>query len=165
MSNNSDTKIIERVCFTGHRNIDSAHAQLIPTLLDQILRTLILNGASDFYAGGALGFDTVSAISILRLKKEFPHIKLNLILPCKEQSQKWNESDRAIYDAILERSDSVEYACSHYTSYCMHERNRRLVDSAQLCVAFCEHSGGGSAYTMGYALKNEKEVINLADFL
>ncbi len=165
MSNNIDTQKIEHVCFTGHRNIDSEHAQHIPAILDQILRTLIRHGATCFYAGGALGFDTVAAIAVLRLKREFPHLKLNLILPCKDQTRNWNENDRAIYDAILERADSVEYACSHYTSYCMHERNRRLVDSAQLCVAYCAHNGGGSAYTMGYALKNEKEVINLADLI
>ena len=165
MNNNIDNQIIEHVCFTGHRSIEPAHARLIPGILDQILRTLIRHGATFFYAGGALGFDTVAAIAVLRLKKEFPHIKLNLILPCKDQARNWNETNRAIYEAILEQADSVEYASSHYTSYCMHDRNRRLVDSAQLCIAYCEHSGGGSAYTMGYALKNEKEVINLADLI
>ena len=61
--------------------------------------------------------------------------------------------------------NTVEYVQESYTSGCMHERNRRLVDSAELCVAYCEHSGGGTAYTVAYALKNEKELINIADLI
>lgn len=165
MSMETNSQKIERVCFTGHRSIDPARAYLIPPLLDQILRTLIRLGATQFYTGGALGFDTIAAIAVLKLKTEFPHIKLNLILPCKNQTKMWEEKDREIYNAILESADSVEYICEHYTSYCMHERNRRLVDSAEICIAYCEHSGGGSAYTMSYALKKEKEVINVADLI
>lgn len=165
MTHDPNTKQIKHVCFTGHRSIDAAHSPLIPTLLDQILRTLIRHGATHFYAGGALGFDTVAAIAVIKLKKEFPHIKLDLILPCKNQTKMWSESDRAVYDAILTQADSVEYVRELYTSYCMHERNRKLVDSAEICVAYCAHSGGGSAYTVSYALKSEKEVINVADLL
>ena len=162
---NTETPKIEHVCFTGHRNLDAAHATLIPSVLEQILRTLIRHGATNFYAGGALGFDTVAAIAVLRLKKEFPHIKLALILPCKTQTKMWGENDRAVYNAILECADSIEYVHENYTSYCMHDRNRRLVDCADLCVAYCEHNGGGTAYTMAYALKQNKEVINISDLI
>ena len=165
MKDYSDTQKIEHVCFTGHRNIAAEHSAMISTMLDQILRTLIRHGAVHFYTGGALGFDTVSALAVLKLKGEFPNIKLHLILPCKNQTQMWSEENRRVYDMILTQANSVEYVQEHYTSYCMHERNRRLVDSADICVAYCEHSGGGSAYTVSYALKQEKEVINLADLL
>ena len=163
--NISKNSIITRVCFTGHRSIDAREARLIPITLDQVLRSLIRHGATDFFAGGALGFDTVAAIAVLKLKKEFPEIKLNLILPCRDQAKMWSEEDQALYNAILARADTVKYASDRYTSYCMHDRNRRLVDSAELCVAYCLHSGGGSAYTMAYALKCEKEVINVADLI
>ena len=165
MSDNQINHKPDRVCFTGHRSIDVEHARLIPLLLEQILRALINHGAEQFYAGGALGFDTIAAISVLKLRREFPQIKLNLILPCKNQTKLWGEIDREVYDAILAEADSVEYVSESYTSSCMHTRNRRLVDSSSICVAYCEHSGGGSAYTMAYALKTEKTVVNIADFL
>ena len=153
------------VCFTGHRSIERHHVSRIAVTLDTILRSLIEHGVNEFYAGGAMGFDTIASLSVINLKKDFPDIKLNLVLPCKNQTKMWNDKDREIYNAILGHADSVEYVHEHYTSYCMHERNRRLVGLAEICVAYCEHSGGGSAYTMSYALKNELEVINIADFL
>ena len=163
--NTENMQKTDSVCFTGHRSIDPSHAVMIPPLLEQLLRTLIKHGIINFYAGGAIGFDTVAAITVLKLKKEFPHINLNLILPCKTQSKPWNEGDRKIYESILLKADNVEYVCESYTSTCMHMRNRRLVECADICIAYCVHSGGGSAYTVTYALNNKKEVINLSDFM
>ena len=165
MTNSHTFERIDRVCFTGHRNIDPRHAPIVPALLEQILRTLTKHGSTQFFAGGALGFDTLAAITVLKLKEELPHIKLNLILPCKNQTKMWSENDRSVYDAILAQADSVEYVSDSYTSLCMHERNRRLVDNTEICISYCIHNGGGSAYTIAYALKNEKSVISLADFL
>ena len=156
---------ITRVCFTGHRSIEPERASAIFVSLEQLLKSLIHHGATRFYAGGALGFDTIAALTVLHLKKIHPQIKLCLILPCKSQTKMWSTSDRKIYDRILENADTVEYVGETYTSHCMHDRNRRLVDSADICIAFCEHNGGGTAYTMAYALKNDKELVNIADFI
>ena len=52
-----------------------------------------------------------------------------------------------------------------YTSTCMHERNDRLVELGDIGVAFLEHSGGGTAYTVNHALNQEKEIINVYDML
>lgn len=154
---------IESVCFTGHRDIDITQAYRIPPLLKDVLRECIERGASRFLAGGAMGFDTLAALCVLELKTEFPHIKLELILPCKNQSQKWNDINRRIYDMILERADRVEYLYESYTASCMHDRNRRLVDETDVALAYLAHSGGGTAYTVAYALKCQKELINIYD--
>lgn len=156
---------IKRVCFTGHRSIDPKVAPSIAKSLDQMLTILIEHGATHFFAGGALGFDTIAALAVLKLRHVYPHIKLCLILPCKTQARMWSERDKYVYEMILATADSVEYVQESYTSYCMHERNRRLVDSAELCLAYCEHSGGGTAHTVAYALKNQKELINIADIM
>ena len=110
-----------------------------------------------------MGFDTIAALCVLELKADFPHIKLELILPCKNQSQKWNEINRRIYDMILERADKVEYLHECYSASCMHDRNRRLVDETDVALAYLAHSGGGTAYTVAYALKCQKELINIYD--
>ena len=155
---------INSVCFTGHRSIDPQKAPVISATLDRVLDSLVNHGVTHFYAGGALGFDTIAALAVLKLRRTYPYIKLCLILPCKTQAKKWNDRDKYVYEKILAKADSIEYVHEGYTSTCMHERNRRLVDCAQLCIAYCEHNGGGTAYTVAYALKNEKELINIADF-
>lgn len=43
------------VCFTGHRNVKET-AKLKEALINQLVK-LIDEGTTDFYAGGAVGFD------------------------------------------------------------------------------------------------------------
>ena len=154
---------INAVCFTGHRDVSGRTAALLPAATKKVIREAIGRGAYRFLAGGAVGFDTVAALCVLEMKSEFPHIRLELILPCRNQAQRWSDANRSIYSMILERADSVEYLHENYTASCMHDRNRRLVDLSDLVIAYFEHSGGGTAYTVAYALKNKKELINVSD--
>ncbi len=158
----SDEKI-EAVCFTGHRFIRRNNALLIPTKLKGILETLIERGACRFRAGGAIGFDTVAALCVLELREKYPHIKLELILPCRDQTKAWSEQERQVYNYILSQASTVEYVTDHYTPWCMHERNRRLVNGSQVCIAYLTESRGGTAYTYSYALNKGLEVINIAE--
>ena len=45
----------------------------------------------------------------------------------------------------------------------MHKRNRHLVDNSSVCVSYMTKNTGGTAYTVGYAIKNHVQVINLAE--
>ncbi len=156
---------IKSVCFTGHRQLEKENIGALTNALRICLRILINAGVDRFFAGGARGFDTLAALCVLELKKEFPHISLELILPCKNQTKFWSEDDREIYLSIINRADRVEYLHETYTSNCMHDRNRRLVESADICVAYLIHSGGGTAFTVAHALKNSKEFLNIADMI
>lgn len=158
-----DVKRIEAVCFTGHRQIEQSDAYSIPTRLKELLSHLIARGAHRFRAGGAIGFDTVAALCVLELKETYPDISLELVLPCQDQTKSWNGQDRAVYDYILSQADTVEYVTETYKPWCMHERNRRLVNESQVCIAYLKHSTGGTAYTYSYALQKNIEVINLAE--
>ena len=161
----TEKKAIETVCFTGHRHIDRSKALLIPTKLKEILEDLISRGAVRFRAGGAWGFDTIAALCVIELQMTHPEISLELVLPCRDQAKLWNEASRDVYEYILSKATHVEYASEHFTSWCMHERNRRLVNESQVCVAYLAHSSGGTAYTFGYALEKGLEVINIHDLI
>lgn len=152
-------------CFTGHRNIPPTHMLKLPELLDNELERLILSGVEIFRGGGAVGFDTIAELKALEKRKKYPHIRLELILPCKDQVKKWNERDRAIYEYILKEADVVSYVEEKYTPYCMHARNRRLVNESDFCLAYLSEQGGGTAYTVNYAKKKNVDVINLFDRL
>ena len=161
-TNNKD-EVIEAVCFTGHRHIERTDAFSIPTRLKAILTELIARGVKRFRAGGAIGFDTVAALCVIELKESYPEISLELVLPCRDQTKSWEERDRIVYDYILSQASSVEYVTEHYTHWCMHERNRRLVNESQVCIAYLKQNSGGTAYTYSYALKKNLKVINLAE--
>lgn len=152
---------IKTVCFTGHRDINKSIAPYIPSALKSEIKDQIMRGAISFRAGGAVGFDTVAALCVLELKEAYPQIKLDLILPCRDQSSGWNSENTRAYNYILSHADSVKYITDTYCSGCMYERNRALVDGSDVCIAYLERSSGGSAYTYTYALKNNIEVINI----
>lgn len=151
------------VCFTGHRNIAREHMMALPALLKAEIARQAEAGAVHFRAGGAVGFDTLAALCVLEQKKYYPHIKLDLILPCRDQDAEWNESNRRAYRFVLESADSVSYVRERYSEGCMLERDRRLVQGSDVCVAFLTKNKGGTAYTAAYALKNGLEFVNLFD--
>ena len=154
---------IDTVCFTGHRDIEFNKALHIPSRLKSLMEELIAHGARSFRAGGALGFDMIAALCVLELKEKHPDIRLDLKLPCKSQADAWSEVDQRAYNSILAQADSIEYTSEHYVPWCMHERNRRLVNGSQVCIAYLLKSKGGTAYTYNYALKKGLKVINLAN--
>lgn len=148
--------------FTGHRQISPAHVPYIEELLFRGVRYAYERGCRDFFAGGALGFDTLASKAVLRLRGEYSDVRLNLILPCRDQDEKWGYAARCEYQKILRLADSVEYASESYTKYCMHNRNRRLVELSDIIIAYYNLSGsGGTAYTVEFALKAGREVHNL----
>lgn len=150
-------------CFTGHREIPFLQRHRIAKKLQQEIIKLIQEGVVYFGAGGALGFDTLAAQTVLRMKAQYPEIKLILVLPCESQADRWDEKDRRVYEEIKLKADKVKYTSIAYTSGCMHKRNRHLVDNSSVCVSYMTKNTGGTAYTVDYAKKNHVRVINLAE--
>ena len=156
----------QTVCFTGHRSIPGKDYARLYDLLQQTVEQLIRDGASIFRTGGALGVDTMAALCILNLRRQYPHIRLELILPCPTQTEQWQESDVLLYEQIMERADIYRYVSQSYYTGVLQMRNRSLVEGADVCVAYLRTShGGGAAYTAAYALKQGLELINLQDLL
>ena len=152
-------------CFTGHRQIPDSHTARLEKTLETTLCSLIQQGVIYYGAGGALGFDTLAALTVLRLREKFPQIRLILVLPYPQQDQYWNPQQQQIYRQILSRADKVIYLAPRYTPACMHQRNRHLVEHSGVCVAYATKFTGGTAYTVSYAAKKGVPVINLAEKL
>lgn len=146
-------------CFTGHRKIPPKDLHKIKKHLPDEIEKLIRQGVRYFGTGGALGFDTLAAQAIIELRKTHPHIKLILILPCREQTRGWNKTDIKIYRQIIAQADKVVYTSEHYHAGCMHKRNRYLIDNSAFCICYLTHSGSGTAYTVEYAARSGVQII------
>ncbi len=147
-------------CFTGHRAISTKHRKILIEKLPGIIGHLFAQGITDFITGGALGFDTLAAQSVIRVKKQIPEIRLVLALPCKNQTINWNKRQVCDYEDILEKADEIIYVSEKYTPECMQKRNRFMVDNSSRCVFFMTSPRGGTAYTVKYALENDINMIN-----
>ncbi len=153
------------VCFTGHRDIPAHHACRLPELLERVIADLIDRGATVFRAGGAIGFDTVAALKVLEMRERYPQIRLELILPCRDQTKHWSQEDVQAYEYILRAADSHRFLFDSYVDGCMLERDRRLVNGSDVCVAYLTRSHGGTAYTFARAVRGGLETVNLYDSL
>ena len=149
-------------CFTGHRNIPKVDYSLIKEKLKKEIIKLIEQDVCYFGAGGALGFDTIAAQTVLELKEVYPNIKLILVLPCKNQTYRWQEKDKEVYEDIKRRCDKYVYIAEEFSSQCMLKRNRRLVDNSKYCICYLTREQGGTAYTVKYAINKGLNVINIA---
>jgi len=91
-----DEKMRDRTaCFAGHRKIPIMQVHTIKKSLKVAIVSLVEQGYCFFGTGGALGFDTIAAQTVLDLKKDYPQIKLILVLPCPSQAKRWREKDKA----------------------------------------------------------------------
>lgn len=152
-------------CFTGHRIIRPEQIGDITQRLNETVQLSINEGYINFCTGGALGFDTIAAQTVLSMKLSYPQINLLLILPYQSQTSGWLQSDKSLYEKIKFESDAVEYVAGHYYRGCMQKRNRRMVDYSSRCICYLteEHEkSGGTAYTVKYARKSGIEIINIA---
>lgn len=152
-------------CFTGHRNIPPEAYQLIFNKTKETIKNLIKKGYLYFCTGGALGFDTIAASAVLKLKERYPDIRLILVLPCLSQTRGWQSEDVKLYEEIKSRADNVVYISEEYTRGCMHKRNRHLADNSSACIAYLTESKGGTAYTVDYAKKHGLIIFNIAELL
>ena len=150
-------------CFTGHRDIPFSKIDEVSANLERAVEKAVKAGYCYFGAGGALGFDTIAAETILKMKDRYSHIRLILVLPCKEQTRGWSTSAKEKYAQILQRADKTVYVSEHYTRSCMHQRNRHLVDNSSLCICYLERASGGTAYTVEYARKKGLTIENIAE--
>lgn len=152
----------ETCCFTGHRQLPPGERAVITNKLECVITALYQRGVRYYGAGGALGFDTLAAQAVLRLRESCPGMKLILVLPCLTQTRGWRPEDVVEYKRIKAQADKVVYTSQQYTPDCWHKRNRHLVDNSGVCVCYLTRESGGTAYTVRYAEKQGLEVINIA---
>ena len=149
--------------FTGHRNIEKSEYDALAKRLFLTVDALYREGVYTYYCGGALGFDTVAAVTVLNMKAHYPHLRLVMAIPCPEQSAYWSAADKALYESILRRADECVTLSPHYTRDCMMKRNRYMVDHAELLIAYVKRETGGSAATRRYAQKKGLTILDLTE--
>ncbi len=121
----------------------------------------VSQGYDTFLCGMANGGDTYFAQQVLSVKKNRP-VRLICILPCPNQTKGWTQAQIDEYDEILTRADEVTLLSDHYSRYCMHKRNRYLVDHSSLLLTLDYTEDGGAASTRGLAVKQGVRIIDLA---
>jgi len=153
----------QAIAFTGHRILTPEERAEADLRLYEFVSQAANLGTREFICGGALGFDTAAELAVLKLKREYPDVRLRLFLPCREHYKYWSQADAAVFEEILRLADSAEYANEKYFRGCMQMRDRAMVDASEMLAAWlrADEMTGGTVYTVRYALKHGVRVVNL----
>ncbi|MDP4109397.1 MAG: SLOG family protein [Bacillota bacterium] len=120
--------------------------------LEEEIRKTVLQGCDTFQTGMAMGVDIWAAEIIIKLKSEYPRIRLICCLPCETQADNWPDEWREKYFDTLVKADEVVCLQKHYTAGCMQRRNRAMIgNSSRLIAVHDKISAGGTAQTINYA--------------
>ena len=140
---------------------ESAPACLLlkSTLAEQI-KELADKGVEHFLSGGAEGVDLYAAEAVLALRESNPAVKLYCVLPYRGQADRWPDTSKKQYCAVLERADVIAYVSQTYHKDCMLERNRFMADFASVLLAvYNGEQRGGTAATVRYARRRGRELF------
>lgn len=131
--------------------------------LENAVRELIGEGFDYFISGGAIGADQDFAEIVIKLKKYYPHIRLEIAVPCPEQDLKWCDSDKRRYKRILKQADFINILSSSYTPRCMQERNEYMADKCELMIVVWNGQQCGGTYNTFMYLKSLNKPYKLIE--
>lgn len=151
--------------FTGHRTIPREVTEELRLCLSRELEALYQMGYRTFCAGGAIGFDRMAADAVLALRKQYPDVRLHLILPCEGQERPWRLAERLAYHKQVKAADEVTVLAKDYYDGCMQARNARLVEEASFLLCYVSRTRSGAAQTLRMAREKGIPVTNLVDVL
>ena len=148
---------IKTCVFTGHRELDKDFSL---RKLKKEIKNLIEKGVDTFLNGVAMGFDLISAETVLSLKKKYPFVKLVVCIPCYHQEKYFTEADKKRYTKVLKSADEKIYVSENYFRGCMQKRDKYMVERADVMVAYLKKEVGGTAFTVN-AFKKKKPFANI----
>lgn len=156
-------------CFTGHRiaklpwrdNENDPRCVALKEKLAAVVEAVYQSGVRRFICGMANGCDMYFAETVLELREAHPEISLEAAIPFDGQSLRWNKDLRTRYERILSQCDYETLVQHEHSPDCMMRRNRYMVDSSSVVVACYDGMPGGTMNTLLYAMRQNKEVIQL----
>ena len=149
------------VAFFGYREIDNPF-KIEERLEEEIYRLLGEKEYVDFLVGRDGEFDQFASSAVLRVRKRYrdDNSSLILVLPYPKADYLNNVEYYEEYYSEIEISHA---ASAVHPKAAIQIRNREMVDRADLIICYIEHEKGGAWQSVQYALKQNKNVINLAE--
>jgi uncharacterized phage-like protein YoqJ len=143
------------IAVTGHRDIDKRTVESAKWWISQIAQKY---PQATIITGGALGTDML--VATLALKA---HLKSKVYLPFEFETHtaRWNQSSKAQLRWVLDRSEVRVVGGNEYSTQLYYRRNERMVDDADLVIAFWDgREEGGTLCCIKYAQHKHKRVFD-----
>lgn len=150
-----------KVCFIGHKTIEKS--DIVKEILRETVVYLIDKGVTIFIFGSKSAFNFLAWEVVTDLKREFPYIKRIYIrssYPNLEDSYKaylLNDYEETYFPEKLKKAGKYTYV----------ERNYEMINLSNFCVFYYnknyqpQNRNSGTKIAYNYAIKTNKEIINL----
>ena len=156
-------------CFTGHRpdklpwgtDERDPRCLALKQSMEQEIEGLYLRGFRHFISGMARGADLYFAEAVLTLKEKYPDISLEGAVPCQSQAGRWPEREQLRWRRLLDTCDLETMVQQNYDRWCMHRRDRYMVDRSAAILAVFDGTPGGTMYTLNYAMDQKLDILLL----
>ena len=149
------------VAIFGHREIINFLA-VEDTLRNTVNSVVRENGLVNFLVGCNGDFNRIASSAVVLAREQFgwKYVSLTLVLPYQKASIEKNIKDYENYYDNIEICETS--GICHYKK-AFKVRNEYMVDRADMVICFVSKSSGGAYRAMEYALKCDKEIINLGE--
>jgi uncharacterized phage-like protein YoqJ len=145
----------KRIAVTGHRDVDKRTVSAAKWWVSQIARKY---PQATIITGGALGTDML--VATLAIKAGL-RSKVYLPFEFETHTARWNSASKANLRWVMDRSEVVVVGNSNYSVRRYFRRNERMVDDADLVIAFWDgREDGGTVGCIKYAQHKHKRVFD-----
>lgn len=164
----------KKCCFTGYRpqklpflrQETGREYQKLYAVLTEEIRGAIDRGYDYFISGFAEGVDLMAAEIVIALKRDGYDIALEAAMPAMNQTEGWDDFSRGVYYMLLDQADRRVCLDKTMTKYSCLRRDEYMVEQSDLVIAVFDGKKGGTAYTVNYARKKNRDlwIIDPEDF-
>ena len=149
------------VAFFGHRYVDDT-IKVEECLEEQISKLIDENEFVDFLVGRNGDFDNCVSSTVIRVRKNHRDDNSALVLVLSYPTAEYLNNEKSFNNYYTDIEISYTASQAHPKS-AIKVRNRQMVDRADLIICYIEHEKGGAWQAVKYALKQGKQIINLAE--
>ena len=155
-------------CFAGPRpqslplGFDEENAgclQLKQVLKEQAVYLIEALGVAHFISGVDLGVGQFAAEIVLDLKRDYPEVTLECVIPCEDQAANWTIAQRDRYFSIVERCDKETLLQHHYSKDCIRKKKEYMVKQSNYVLVVWNGKSGSSGKLLSIARTLGKIVI------
>ena len=137
--------------FFGHKECNSLDAEVLRNTIEE----LIGQGVDEFLVGHQGQFDSIVHRCLKSLQEKYPHIHYSVVLAYLPTEHHEHED---YTDTMY--PEGIELV---HPKYAIDWRNRYLVEAADICVGYIDHTWGGAYKFVRLAKKQGKRIINLGN--
>ena len=149
------------VSFFGHRDIPYFY-KYESKIEDIVYKAINANPYVEFLVGRDGDFDQLVSSVVQKAKRNVgsAHCGLTWVMPYDKAEYTKNAED---YDKYYDSVEICSASVKAHPKAAIQIRNKDMVDRSDLVVFFVERNYGGAYQTMKYALKQGKDIINIAE--